>query len=37
VCLVGCDTSQGYSRRFVTFTTDRRLYQSRGTLRQDER
>ena len=37
VCLVGCDTSQGYSHRFVTFTTDRRLYQSRGTLRQDER
>ena len=37
VCLVDCDTSQGYSRRFVTFTTDRRLYQSRGTLRQDER
>ena len=36
VCLVDCDTSQGYSHRQATFTTDRRPYQSRGTLRQDE-
>ena len=32
---VGCNTPAGHSHRPQTFTTSRRLYPSRGTLRQD--